>query len=80
MDGITHITTGATITAITIAAIITDITTMGTIIGIGLGPLGHGGITAIGKRWILCGAEPRVHNFLKSPLSSSVSITLPVPS
>ena len=44
VDGITHITTGA---------ITTDITTTGTIIGIGLGSPGHGCITAIGKRWLI---------------------------
>jgi hypothetical protein len=42
----------------TIGAITIDITTTGTITGIGLGSPGHGDITAIGKRWILCGAEP----------------------
>lgn len=47
MDGITHIATEATTTAIA---------TTGIIIGIGLGSLGHGRIIAIGKRWgVRCG-------------------------
>jgi hypothetical protein len=46
---ITHITTGATTTAITLGAITTDTTATGTIIGTGLGSPGHAGIIAIGK-------------------------------
>jgi hypothetical protein len=62
----------AGIIPITIEAITTDIITVvvtintittGVTIYTGPGSLGHGAITAIGKGWILCGAEPRVHHF-----------------
>ena len=61
MDGITHIATEATTTAIA---------TTGIIIGIGLGSLGHGRIIAIGKRWVCAVRWLRLHHFLKSPLCS----------
>jgi hypothetical protein len=61
MDGITHIATEATTTAIA---------TTGIIIGIGLGLLGHGRIIAIGKRWVCAVRWLRLHHFLKSLLCS----------
>ena len=51
VDNITHTTTEATTTVITIEAITTDITITGIIIAIGLGSPGREDITGIGRRY-----------------------------